>query len=99
MVSFNLNNDDENSNGQKFGLCDTSDECYACTGRILINLEMCQVEEAFDADIDDDEIITFCNDCIQSMMRPALIGISYDPVDAFSWIHYFIVALHPDSMN
>ena len=100
---FNLNDEDDEdswvSGGKKFGVCDTSDECYACTGRVGINLEMCQVEEAFDADIDDDETITFCKDCLQSMMHPALSCISYDPVDEFSWIHYFIVALHPDSIN
>ena len=101
MVSFNPNDGDEeeDSHGQKFGWCATSDECYACTGRIIINLEECQVEEASDAYIDEDETITFCESCLQSMMHPAIAGISYDPVEAFMWQRYLIVALHPDSMN
>jgi len=103
MVSFNHNDEDDEdswvSDGKKFGVCDTSDECYACTGRIVINLELCQVEETLTSDIDEDETITFCENCIQSMMRSSLVGISYDPVDAFSWQRYFVVAFHPDSIN
>jgi len=44
MVSFNHNDEDDEDyqfgGGKKFGVCDTSDECYACTGRIVINLEL-----------------------------------------------------------
>jgi len=97
MILFGGN--DKDGQGQKFGWCDTSDECYACTGRILIDLELCQVKKASDANIDEEETITFCEECLQSMMNPVLSGISYDPVDAFSWQRYLIVAFHPDSMN
>ena len=98
------NGDDEDDDEtldsvQKFASCETSDECYSCTGRIILNLEFCRVEEAIDAHIADNEIIKLCVTCLQNMARPFLVGISYDPVDAFSWMEFEIVAFHPDSRN
>ncbi len=91
--------DDLSGHIQKFGVCENSDNCYACTGRIIINLEECRLEEASEAYISEDETITFCGVCLQTMMLPALSYISYDPVDAFSWEPYLVITYHPDSRN
>jgi len=108
MIPFIFTNGDEDDDDEeeildyskKFVSCETSDECYACTGRVTINLKLCQIEEAPNESVADDEIIRLCIHCLQAMYySPLLSNISYDPVDAFSWMEFEIIAFHPDSRN
>ena len=106
MIPFIFNSDEEDDDEsldsvQDFAPCETSEECYACTGRITLDFDLCQAQEVGNVYIGEDETILLCRDCLQKMGNSmvSLFGISYNPVDAFSWMPLGFIAIHPDSMN
>ena len=91
------NGDEEASLEGKFGVCETSDECYVCTERVILNFELNQLELPPESPIKEDERINHCMKCLHSMIAPA--SIEYNPEDVFDWHFYQILAFHPDTRN
>ncbi len=100
MIPFNFTTGDDDGdflepkNNKKFSSCETSDECYICTGRIVLDFQACQIKDAPNV-VNNEETILLCVQCIQYM----LCGISYNPIDAVSWETYLFNVPHPDSRN
>ena len=59
------NEDDEASELEgKFGVCETSEECYVCTKRVILNLELGQLEIPPETLIGEEEQINLCMECL-----------------------------------
>ena len=89
---FFESDDEESSLKGKFGVCDTADECYACTERVILNFEEHQLELPPASCIQDDEQIKLCVNCLQSMAEP--VEEEYKVEEVFGWIPYYLMPLY-----
>lgn len=88
---FVESDDEDSSLAGKFGVCDTADECYACTERVILNYELNQLELPPESLIEEDEQIKLCVSCLHSMAGP-VEDCSIEEV--FDWVPYYITPLY-----
>jgi hypothetical protein len=82
--------------GGKFGVCETSEECYVCTERVTLNLELGQLEIPPETLIGEEEQINLCMECLTHMFYPTWVA---DRDTVFEWSMYQVLAFHPDTKN
>ena len=94
---FFENEDGEDSSLEgRFGGCETSDECYVCTERVILNFELNQLEVTSDSCIGEEEQINLCLNCLASMFSPTYVG---DREDVFEWNEYKLITFHTYTKN
>ena len=94
---FFENEDGEDSSLEgRFGVCETSDECYVCTERVILNFELNQLEVTSDSCIGEEEQIYLCLICLASMFSPTYVG---DREDVFEWNEYKLITFHTYTKN